>query len=99
MLSSAHSRDVRLRTAGDTANRLRRFITRRIWLPELVYACLPWFYLTAGISALLASLYINHWYWIVPHYLIFSVACLHFAAVIFRSRKKPVETDVSSTNQ
>ena len=96
MLSSAESRDVRLRAEGDTANQLRRFITRRIWLPKFVYACLPWFYLVAGIGALLASLYINHWYWILPHYLIFSVACLHFGAVLFRRRKQPVEADPSS---
>ncbi len=50
---------------------------RRIWLPSLVYECLPYFYILAGFSALFATLYINAWYWVVPHWILFTALCLH----------------------
>ncbi|MEM9403263.1 MAG: hypothetical protein AAGA44_12355 [Pseudomonadota bacterium] len=61
-------------------------VLRKIWLPKLVYDCLPYFYLVSGIAALFATLYINQWFWVVPHYLLFSAACLHLAIVVFRRR-------------
>ena len=60
---------------------------RRIWLPKLLYAAVPYFYLFSGLSALLATIYINHWTWILPHYLIFSAATLHMGILIFRRRR------------
>ena len=63
-------------------------ILRKIWLPKLLYDCLPYFYLMSGIAALLTTLYISNWYWIVPHYLLFAVACLHFSILVFRRRRK-----------
>ena len=95
MLSSADTQEIRLPARRNSSQRLIAIITRRIWLPKFIYLCIPWFYLFAGVGALLASLYINNWYWILPHYLIFSVACLHLCAVVFRRRKPPSDSEAS----
>jgi hypothetical protein len=63
-------------------------LQKKIWLPKLVYDCLPYFYLTAGFAALFATLYISEWFWILPHYLLFSAACLHLGFAIRARRKK-----------
>lgn len=67
------------RDTGDVA-------TRRIWLPKLIYDALPYFYVASGILALLATLYINAWFWVLPHYLLFSAACIHLGVLIYRRR-------------
>ena len=69
------------RAAGDLAS-------RKIWLPRLLYDGLPYFYLTAGFAAFFATLYITEWFWIVPHYLLFSAACLHLGTVVYRRRAR-----------
>jgi hypothetical protein len=61
-------------------------LSRKIWLPKLLYAMLPYFYMFSGVAALLATLYIGNWYWILPHYLFFSAACLHMGVMIYRRR-------------
>lgn len=61
---------------------------RKIWLPKFLYDCLPYFYLASGVAALLTTLYISNWYWIVPHYLLFAIACLHFSILVFRRRRR-----------
>lgn len=61
---------------------------RKIWLPKFLYDCLPYFYLVSGVAALLTTLYISNWYWIIPHYFLFAVACLHFGILVFRRRRK-----------
>jgi hypothetical protein len=63
-------------------------MTRKIWLPKALYDLLPYFYLTAGVAALLATLYISNWLWVLPHYLLFSIACLHLGVVIYRRRHR-----------
>jgi hypothetical protein len=35
----------------------------RIWLSKPVYETVPFFYLVAGAALLLASLYLDYWYW------------------------------------
>jgi hypothetical protein len=40
------------------------------------------------VVALLATLYVHHWTWVVPHYLLFSVACIHLGVVVFRKRRR-----------
>jgi len=62
-------------------------LARKVWLPKLLYAALPAFYLISGISALAATIYIGHWIWVLPHYLLFSVACLHMGILIYRRRR------------
>ena len=64
------------------------FLRRRVWLPKIVYDALPYFYVTAGISAFLATLYISEWFWVLPHYLLFSFACIHFGLFVFKWRRK-----------
>ena len=63
-------------------------LQKRIWLPKLLYDGLPYFYLTAGFAAFFATLYINEWFWVVPHYLLFSAACLHLGFAVRRWRTK-----------
>ena len=72
-----------------------KVITRKIWLPKFLYDALPFFYLGSGVLAFLATLYVSAWFWVVPHYLLFSAACLHLGLVIFRRRLSGRESDSS----
>jgi Flp pilus assembly protein TadB len=67
------------------------FISRKIWLPKAIYDAIPYFYLVAGLAAFLATLYIDTWLWILPHYLLFSAACMHLGIMILRRRMRPRE--------
>ncbi len=79
-LASGAAEDI-ARTAGELA-------TKKIWLPKLLYDSLPWFYLTAGILAFLATVYVSTWLWVVPHYFLFSLACVHLGFVVLRKRHR-----------
>jgi hypothetical protein len=61
-------------------------LAKKIWIPKLLYAALPYFYICSGIAALVATLYIGHWFWILPHYLFFAAACVHMGVMIYRRR-------------
>lgn len=61
---------------------------KKVWLPKLAYDALPYFYLTAGFSAFFATLYISEWFWVLPHYLLFSAACLHLAMFVYSKRRR-----------
>lgn len=63
-------------------------VARKIWLPKALYDALPVFYLASGILALFATLYVSAWFWIVPHYLLFSAACVHLGLVVLRRRAR-----------
>ena len=63
-------------------------LARKIWLPKLLYDALPWFYLVAGLAALFATLYVSTWLWVLPHYLLFSLACLHLSFAVLRKRRR-----------
>lgn len=92
MLSNAgtHSRDLSGRQ--ETTRSAGSFVARKVWLPKALYVALPYFYLVSGIAAFLATLYISNWLWVLPHYLLFSAACLHFGVLVLRKRKRPGET-------
>jgi hypothetical protein len=60
--------------------------SQKIWLPKLLYDLLPYFYFTSGFAAFFATLYIGQWFWILPHYLLFSAACIHLGVVVYRRR-------------
>ena len=47
----------------------------------------------SGFLAFFATLYISEWFWVLPHYLLFSVACLHLGAVVYRRRRRPRQAD------
>ncbi len=67
-------------------------LSRKIWIPKLLYAALPYFYIFSGTAALVATLYIGHWFWILPHYLFFAAACLHMGIMIYRRRNRRKES-------
>ena len=65
-----------------------KLLSKKIWIPKSLYAALPYFYIGAGIAALLATFYIGNWFWILPHYLFFAAACLHMGIMIYRRRAR-----------
>ena len=85
MLSSAAGKPASLAEARGQNTSL---ISRKIWLPKVIYHALPWFYVCAGIAAFLATLYINEWFWVLPHYVLFSIACVHLGVVVHRRRRR-----------
>ena len=34
-----------------------------MWLSKPLYEALPYYYIGIGVAALIASLYVNYWYW------------------------------------
>jgi Flp pilus assembly protein TadB len=89
MLSSAGSKPADLTETQEVTRSADSFISRKIWLPKGVYDALPYFYLVSGIAAFLATIYISSWLWLLPHYLLFSAACLHLGVLVLRRRKAP----------
>ena len=83
-------RDAAPHSVGDSAapRQTGSLFSRKIWLPKLLYSALPFFYVAAGIAALLATIYISDWFWVLPHYLLFSVACIHFGIFVYRRRHR-----------
>jgi hypothetical protein len=88
MLSKSPAHQIELTATQVVTRNAESFATRKIWLPKIVYDGLPYFYLVAGAGAFFATLYISDWFWVLPHYLLFSAACLHLGLVIFRRRMK-----------
>ena len=88
MLSKAESQQLNLGANQEDTHDAEKLLRKKIWLPKFVYDGLPYFYLTAGFAAFFATLYISEWFWIVPHYLLFSAACLHLGVVVSRRRRK-----------
>ncbi len=68
-------------------------LEKRIWLPKLLYDGQTYIYLTAGFAAFFATLYINEWFWVLPHYLLFSAACLHLGFAVRRWRTKSGDSE------
>ncbi len=88
MLTTAPGKALPAAQKRAARSKLGCFLTRRVWLPKIVYDALPYFYVLAGTTALLATLYVSEWFWVLPHYLLFSIACIHFGLFIFRCRGK-----------
>lgn len=65
-----------------------KLVAKKIWLPKLLYDALPWFYVCSGLAALAATLYISEWFWVLPHYLLFSVGCVHLGLLVYRRRRR-----------
>ncbi len=87
MLSRTAGKPVTLTDTQQVTLNTGRLATRKIWLPKVIYDALPWFYLTSGIIAFLTTLYISEWFWVLPHYLLFSAACIHFGAIVINRRR------------
>lgn len=89
MLSNAGTKSADLTDTREVTRSTGSIVSRKIWLPKGLYDALPYFYLVAGLAAFLATLYISTWLWILPHYLLFSAACLHLGVLILRRRRRP----------
>jgi len=57
---------------------------KEILVSKILYAFLPYFYLTIAFAAIFATLYISEWFWVLPHYLLCSAACVHVAIAVAR---------------
>jgi hypothetical protein len=88
MLSNAGTKSASLTDTQAVTRNTASLVSRKIWIPKSLYDALPYFYLAAGITALLATLYISNWLWVLPHYLLFSAACLHLGVLVLRRRKR-----------
>lgn len=88
MLSKTAEKPANLTETQQMTRDAGRFMARKIWLPKAAYDSLPYFYLFAGLCALLATFYISGWAWLLPHYLLFAVACLHLGALVYRRRRR-----------
>ena len=88
MLTKAEPQQLDLGANQEDSHAAENPLQKKIWLPKFVYDGLPYFYLMAGFAALFATLYISEWFWIVPHYLLFSAACVHLGIAVYRRRIK-----------
>ncbi len=91
MLSTTAGKQTPVTETQEMPRESGRLASRKIWLPKLIYDALPYFYLVAGISAFFATIYISHWFWVLPHYLLFSAACIHLGLLVYRKRRKSAE--------
>ena len=96
MMSTTAGKPIALSETQHVSRKAGNFVTRKIWLPKLLYNVLPYFYLISGFAAFAATLYINEWFWVVPHYCLFSVACIHMGILIHRRRHAPSSSESSS---
>ena len=95
MLAKADPQQLHLSPTEIPSRRGSSVLAQKVWLPGLIYDSLPYFYLTAGFAAFFATLYISDWFWVLPHYLLFSAACLHFSFVLLDRRRKRLRKDDS----
>ena len=88
MLSTAAGKHASLTETPEATRKSSGFMAKKIWLPKLLYDVLPYFYLAAGFLAFLATLYISEWFWVLPHYLLFSLVCIHLGLFVYRRRRR-----------
>ena len=95
MISTAAGKPAGLSETQELTRDAGEFATRKVWLPKLLYDVLPYFYLTSGFAAFFATLYISEWFWILPHYLLFSAACIHLGISVYARRRTAAVEAVS----
>ena len=88
MFSTTAGKPASLRDTQEIRPSAGSFMSRKVWLPKLLYTILPYFYLVSGFAAFLATMYISDWFWVLPHYLLFSAACIHLGIVVYRRRRR-----------
>lgn len=93
MISTAQGSRRTLSQSQRESGRAGSLLSRKIWLPKLLYEFLPYFYIAAGFAAFFATLYISEWFWVLPHYLLFSVACVHLGIFVYRRRNRGATDD------
>lgn len=64
-----------------------RFLQQRVWLPKIMYELVPYFYLTNGMGALWATVYVTDRFWFLPVCIISATVCLHLAYYVFSLRR------------
>lgn len=89
MVSNTAEKPAHLSDTQQMTRDAGKFMARKVWLPKLAYNAIPFFYLIAGVAALLTTFYISGWAWVLPHYLLFAAACLHMGVLVYRRRNKP----------
>ncbi len=92
MLTTTAGKPVRQTNTQQVTHKTDQTISGKIWLPKLLYTALPYFYLVAGFIAFFATLYISEWFWVLPHYLLFSAACIHLGRRVLRRRRPPANS-------
>ncbi len=88
MLSAAAGKSPELTETQEVMRTTGRLVSRKIWLPKFLYDALPYFYLASGFAAFFTTLYISEWFWVLPHYILFSAACIHLGLLIYRRRRR-----------
>ena len=88
MAGNATGKTAPLTDTRQAARETGEILTRKLWIPKMMYAALPFFYILSGFAALLATLYISDWFWVLPHYLLFSAACVHMGVLVYRRRRR-----------
>jgi hypothetical protein len=94
MISQTARKPMALSDTQQVTRSTSKLANKKIWLPKLLYDALPYFYLTSGVAAFFATLYISEWFWVLPHYLLFSAACIHLGVLVHR-RRHPRAPDAS----
>ena len=89
MLSTVAGKPAELTDTQEMTRDTGRLISKKIWLPKFIYDALPLFYLASGFAAFFATLYISEWFWVLPHYILFSAACIHLGLLVYRRRRRP----------
>jgi hypothetical protein len=89
MLSTVAGKPAELTDTQEMTRDAGRLISKKIWLPKFIYDALPFFYLASGFAAFFATLYISEWFWVLPHYILFSAACIHLGLLVYRRRWRP----------
>lgn len=94
MLSTAAGNATSLKEAGDRES--CSIASRRVWLPRLIYDSLPVFYLASGLAAFFATLYVSDWFWVLPHYVLFSGLCIHFSVIVYCRRRMKKQRSIET---
>lgn len=88
MLSPATGKPAELTDTQEVTRTTGGMVTKKIWLPKFLYDALPYFYVLSGLAAFFTTLYISEWFWVLPHYILFSAACIHLGLLIYRRRRR-----------
>lgn len=76
---------------------LRRFFTRRLWLPGTLYAAVPFLYLLLGAVALVSGIYMPDPGWIIGYLLLTSTVCVHAGIWFMLLRRRVRHTRLRRT--
>jgi len=93
MLSTTAGKSAALSETRELSANTGNLVSKKLWLPKLLYDALPYFYLASGLAAFLATLYISEWFWVLPHYLLFSAGCIHLGLLVYRRRHRHDRTE------